>query len=193
MSTAEFAISRELGREELSSHRQHFVGITASIPRYAQFREDGTEVGEGGYMEWVADVRIGERENQAILRNVLISDWVIGVVTDLNIPVVCERGESGRVSIIARSEMRMPDVTLDLWSYSELGFLFMTHTTEQTDGTYIDGFGYNCGDLSAEVGTKGTWHWNNEILEFGGTDFDIDNTKLLETAQSWEFTEDTGP
>ena len=135
MATSEFSVVREISRRELESHQKRFTGITISAPAF--ITQD-----DNGLLEWVCDVRIGVVEGWAIVKNCLVAQWAIGVVTDAEIPVLCERSEAGRVTIIGRSEVVLPQIALDIYEYEELDFFFMRNLDLEADGSIVDGFGF---------------------------------------------------
>lgn len=149
-SLRELSIIRDLSRREVERHAKRFNGITVTEP---EFRTQD----DNGLTEWVCDVRVGTVHDWSIVKGCLIAQWALGVVTDVNVPVVCERSESGRVTIIARANVLLPDVRLDVYTYEEMGFSFMRNLTLQDDGSLVDGYGY-------EVVPAGSV----EVIEGGG-------------------------
>lgn len=201
--TREFSIVRELSRREIERHQRRFIGITITEPRW-EMQDDN------GAMEWVADIRVGVEEGWAVIKNCLISQWALGAVTDLSVPVLCERSEAGRVTIIARSEVNLPELRLDAYSYDELGFPFMRNLEVRSDGAVVDGFGYeirppgsvNPGDflidpdeeddieppplVEDDVGRKNHRpRFVNELVEWGSSDFVYGETPLKYRRQGW--------
>ncbi len=148
----EFSIVRELARREVESRKSPFVGLTASVPSFGLVNED-----EDLY-EYTCDVRVGVREGWGLIRGVVIASAAIGVVTDLGLPVLVERSDSGRLTIIGRSQLRLPDVSLIAYSYESLGLGF-ARGTERLSGIDIDGFGYPLGNVSGEFESAETWTW----------------------------------
>jgi hypothetical protein len=164
----EFHIVREISREEIEAHLdKRLIGLTASAPRWKDVN---------GVLEYVVDVRIGVVENQGLIRDVPISQWAIGVVTDLNIPVIMERSEAGQLTVVARSMMRLPDVRVTSYSYGALGIPFAANLTQQDDGTWTDGFGYPANDPTAEIIITLDWLW-----EQGDVTLEIVDGELVET------------
>ena len=197
----EFSIVREMAAREVARHARRFLGITVTEPRWAM--QDGT-----GAMEWVCDIRVGVREGWAVIKDCLVAQWALGAVTDLNIPVVAERSEAGRVTIIARSEVQLPDIMLDSYTYEELGFGYMRNLEVQADGSVVDGFGYEFAppghvtvvtiagededtavaqQLDTKDGPKSIFpRFINELIEWGSTDFNFGETLLGARNQYWE-------
>lgn len=195
----QFSIVRELSRREVERNAKRFIGVTVTEPRFIT-RDDN------GLTEWVCDVRVGTDDGWAVVKNCLIAQWALGVVTDINIPVTCERSEAGRVTIIARSEISLPDIILDDYTYEELGFSFMRGLELQDDGSLLDGFGYEVAaagsvtqgsdqsDEEAQNKSKafGDGPKNrkrrlvNRIIEWGSTDFEYGVTPLGARVVEWE-------
>jgi hypothetical protein len=167
-SSAIFHITKEISRREVEAHRSDIVGITASSPRF---------VDQNGVLEWVCDVRVGVRENQGLIKDVLIAQTAVGIVTDMNIPVLMSHDEAGRLAIISRAQVRLPDVYLRSYSYADLGFLFMVPADEQEDGTWEDGFGYTVSSPEGETGTASVWQWIQQVTSIDdlGDDLDLDD------------------
>lgn len=191
MSVREFSIVRELSRREVDRHQRRFIGITISEPVFKD---------NNGLLEWVCDVRVESRGQYTsesppippgswgIIRNVLLAQWTLGLVADMNVPVLLERSESGRVTIVARSEVRLPEINLNSYSYFELGFIFMAQLTERTDG-WFDGFGYGMADPETVTGTAASAEWNNDLVPFGNDpdgDFVWDDTPWGDRRARWE-------
>lgn len=173
-----FHIAKEISRRELERHQKRIIGITASSPRFVTQDDNDT-------LEWVCDVRIGRREEQGLIRDVLIAQWAQGIVADMNVPVVIERSEAGRLTIIARSEVRLPDISLRTMSYAQLNLLFMTGLEEDDNGDWRDGFGHLMDDPSDDVGAATTWTW---VQELTGIDEIGDEVLLDEARAGWEAT-----
>ncbi len=192
----EFSIVREMSKREVEAHGRRFIGVTASTPSFV-------EQDDNGLTEWVCDVRVGVHEGWALVKNCLITQWALGVVTDINIPVTCERSVAGRVTIIARSQIHLPDIILDRFEYEELDFAFMRGLELQDDGSLLDGFGFEMavagsvtvvGDQTDEEAQNdseafGTGSQNqsvvfsNPLIEWGSTDFEYGVTRYGERAQ----------
>jgi hypothetical protein len=166
--TREFHIAREISREEVDRHvDRRLIGITASAPRYQDFN---------GVQEFVVDVRIGRVENQGLVKEVPVSQWALGVVTDINIPVLLERSEGGQLTVIGRSMIRLPDVRLTGYSFGALGIPFAANRIQQGDGTWADGFGFPSTDPNAEIVVTTDWVWNQ-----GETTLEVIGGELVET------------
>lgn len=198
MAEREFSIVRELSRREVERQKSRFVGVTINEPRF---------IDVNGLYEWVVDIRVGWEDQWASISNVLVSQWALGVVADMNVPVLVERDESGRLSVIARSEIKLPDIILDSYSYEELGFDFMRNLITQSDGSVVDGYGYEfapAGTVSSDersedeiddvvhekyapsAGAKNRRRrYVNDLVEWGSTDFDYGVTPMGARAQYW--------
>lgn len=193
-----FTIAREMSRREVEQQKRRFTGVTVTAPQF-KVQDDN------GLTEWVCDVRVGVVEGWAVVKDCLISQWATGIINDINIPVTCERSEAGRVTIIARSEVTLPDIRLDVYSYEELGFAFMRNLLVQADGSLHDGFGYEMappGSVSVETdetdedaqnreqpfgeGPKNRTHvLDFDIIQWGSGDFEYGTTHLGERKQEW--------
>jgi hypothetical protein len=169
-----FQITKALARREVERHRGDLIGITASAPVFKD---------QNGLYEWVCDVRIGVRENQGLVKDVLIAQEATGVVNDLNIPVLMQRDDAGRLTIYSRAAVRLPDVSLTTYSYAELGFLFMSNLIEQDDGTYLDGYGYPMSNPESEIGVGQTWSWVQQTFSLDDLDEEGD---IDEVTAHWE-------
>jgi hypothetical protein len=129
---------------------------------------------------------VGVTEGWALVKNCLIAQWAIGAITDINVPVLCERSESGRVTVIARSEINLPDITLDTYSYEDLEFEFMRNLRVLEDGSVVDGFNHEMfpagtGQIqtpTGEEGQTGEEVYVSRLIEWGSTDFDYGITVL---------------
>jgi hypothetical protein len=149
-----FSVLREVSRREVERHKGDLIGITSSAPAV-------TDV--NGKLEYTCDVRIGVRENQGLIKGVLVSQWIVGVITDLGVPVLMQKSEAGLLTIVARAQVRLPDISLRSYSYNELGFLFMTNLTEQEPGVWVDGYGYPASDPTSDVGVSEEWSWIQQV------------------------------
>ncbi len=200
--TREFSIVREMARREVESHTKRFIGIVVKEPRFVT-------VDDSGLTEWVCDIRVGVEGGWAVITNVLIAQWALGVVTDINIPVLCERSEAGRVTVIARSEIALPDIRLDTYSFEELAFGFMRNLDILPDGSVVDGFGFafagaghvvvssldilpeeeddvEVPGLKTLAGPKNIRPiFKNELIEWGSTDFIYGVTRFGSRNQAW--------
>ena len=170
-----FSVVRDLSRREIEAHQKRFVGITVTIPEHREI---------DGKLEWVCDVRVGYNQDWAVVRDVTISQWALGIVTDMNVPVLCERGESGQVTIIARSQVLLPDIVLTVYTHDELGFDFMHGLEDDGTGTYRDGFGYA---VNVPTGSQETVYQHTQTAaEFGSADFVFGTTNMNEFESEWE-------
>lgn len=198
--TREFSIIREMSRREVESHAKRFIGIVVKEPRFVTMDDNGLT-------EWVCDVRVGVEGGWAVITNCLIAQWALGVVTDINIPVLCERSEAGRVTVIARSEVALPDIRLDTYTFEELGFAFMRNLDILKDGSVVDGFGFEFAEaghvivapikpeeeddvppvtLRTQDGPKNIRPvFINELIEWGSTDFIYGVTPFGARVQNW--------
>ena len=112
----------------------------------------------------------------------------------MNIPVIAEKSEAGRVTIIARSEVHLPHITLDYYNYEDLSFGFMRNLIIQNDGQVTDGFGhefapagsYGYTPAAAETGVVRTLR--SELIEWRSTDFDYKITQWRERREWWDIT-----
>lgn len=167
----EFFIAREISREEVERHvDKRLIGITASAPRF---------INVGSVTEYVVDVRIGRVENQGLIRDVLISQWAIGVVSDVNIPVVMERSEGGRLTIVGRSEIRLPDVRLTAYSVGHLGIPFYANVIDVGGGLWEDAFGFPSNDPNTDIVIEQNYVWNQ-----GETLLEVIDGELVETTNA---------
>jgi hypothetical protein len=172
--TREFFIAREITREEIEEHiDKRLIGITASNPIFKDFN---------GLVEYVVDIRIGRVENQGLIRDVPIAQWVIGVINDINIPVILERSEGGQITVVARSMIRLPNVRVTAYSYGALNIPFAANANQQDDGTWVDGFGFPTTDPNVEIVIQTEWEWAEGI-----TSLEInDDGELVEvTSAGW--------
>ncbi len=152
----------EVARREVDRHRQRFIGITINAPSFQDVN---------GVLEYVVDVRIGTNEKFEIVREVLIAQEAHGIVTDEKVPVTMERSEAGRLSIIGRSEVLLPDIQAQEYTFGELGFSFMALL--ESGSPFTDGFGFVLPDPEATdaVGTATTHTFTITSAEWGSTDF----------------------
>ncbi len=159
----------EVARREVDRHRQRFIGITINAPIFKDVN---------GALEYVVDVRIGTNEKFEIVREILIAQEAQGIVTDAKVPVTIERSENGRLSIISRSDVRLPDIQADSYTFGELGFAFMSLL--ESGSPFKDGFGFVLPDPEATdaVGTATTHTFTITPTEWGGTDF-VYGTSIL--------------
>ena len=194
-----FSIVREIARKELWRHQRRFIGITVTTPMYIE--QGDTDM--PAHMEWVCDVRVDIRQfggadfkgfnneddvieaQWGLVKNVVVSQWAVGAVTDMNVPVVLERNEMGRISIIARSNVRLPDIRYKTYSYNDLGFVFMQYLNLDTEGDYTDGFGYSIADPSTVTGVTRNYTWDNSTTDFYGTDFIFGQVELGGNNPAW--------
>jgi len=179
----EFSIVRELSRREVERHTKRFVGITIDEPRFTD---------QNGLSEWVCDIRIGVTEGWAVIKDCLIAQWAVGAITDVNIPVLAERSEAGRVTIIARSELRISDeIRLKNYNYEDLDFGFMRNLKVLDDDSVVDGFGYEfapagSGEYTPPPAPAGRTHtFHADLVEWGGTDFEYGETRFGRRSYYW--------
>lgn len=167
MSEEVFNVIGAIAANEVDRHQRRIIGITVTAP---QLRE----VDDNGALEFLCDVRVGSHEDWEIVKDVIVAQMAIGIVTDVNVPVTMERSEAGRLTIIARSEVRLPDIVLDRFSYGELDFVFMTNLTEDESGTWRDGYGYPQPDPTTATGSSETCTTETRPIGWGDTDFVYD-------------------
>ena len=170
-----FTIVREISRRELERHQKRFIGVTASVPTHKDIN---------GLLEWAVDVRVGVNNEWQIVKDVTISQWAIGIVTDLNVPVLCERSESGQVSVIARSDIKLPDIYLNTYTYNDLEFVFMANLTS-SGGVYRDGYGYQMTDPTTQTGQETIYQHTVHKAQWGSTDFSYGTTPLNYSTEEW--------
>ena len=173
---ADFSIIMELSRREVERHQKRFTGITVNAPEHREI---------GGKLEWVCDVRVGWNNAWAVIKDVTVSQWAQGIVTDMNVPVLCERGESGQVTIIARSEVHLGNIRLTTYSYNNLDLLFMQNLT-LSSGTYYDGFGYAVSDPTTAPATTKNYDFIAQDISWGSTGFEYGVTRWGENEYGWE-------
>lgn len=172
----EFSITRDIARREVERHHQRIVGITASSPVFKDIN---------GKLEWTVHVRVGVKEGWALIRDVAISEWAIGIVNDMNVPVTLERSEAGRLTIIARSVIRVPNVVLDTYTANDLGRIFILNHV-QSAGSWYDGFGHAVTDPTTQTGQSAEWIWRNDLIEFDSADFEYGETPLDGVIAEWQ-------
>lgn len=165
-----------ISRREVERHQKRITGLTASAPRF---------VDVNGKLEWVCDVRVGNKENQGLIKDCLIAQWAIGVVNDVNIPVLLEKSEAGRITVIARSEVRLPNVALTSYTPADLGRLFFVDATIDNDGVYRDSFGHEVLDPTAQTGQSNTYTWTQEAKSI---DEALEESDLEEFIAEWRKT-----
>ena len=177
----EFSVVRELSKREVERQAKRFVGVTVTKP---DFRD------QNGLTEWSCDIRVGVKEGWALVKNCLIAQWALGAVTDMNIPVLAERSEAGRVTIIARSDINLPDIVLQTYSYDQLDFPFMRNLRTLDDGSVVDGFGHQFADgteggYTSPDGTSVVHRYNFHLIYWGSTDFIYGETKFGAMVTEW--------
>lgn len=171
-----FSITREISRRELERHQKRFVGITASAP---------VHIDVSGLLEWQVDVRVGSDATWGLIKGVTIAQWALGIVADMNIPVLCERSEAGRVTIIARSEVRLPDIVYSVYTPQDLGLVFQTGLEDDGTGVYRDGYGYAMPDPTGETGISRTYTWTLFQVGWDSSDFEYGETELDGVDVEW--------
>lgn len=164
----EFEIVREIAREEVErSTEKRLTGLTASAPRFIEIE---------GVTQYVVDVRIGRKEEQGLIRDVIVSQWAFGAVTDINVPVVLERSEAGQLTVISRSMVRLPNIRATAYNYAALGMVFAANLVLQDDGSYHDAFGFPATDPAIPIEVTTNWEWTQ-----GETTLDLSGDELVET------------
>jgi len=178
--TTTFSIAREISLREIEAHQKRMVGLTASAPT---FKDMG-----GGRTEFVCDVRVGIREGWGLIKDVLVSQWAIGIVTDIMIPVLIEKSEAGRLTIIARSQVRLPDISYTTYSWQDLDLVWMSGYAQDDAGAWRDGFGHAVTDPTTDTGSRTVYVWTQGFVEFGASEFVWGTTDLGATTAGWEET-----
>ena len=162
-----------IARREVERHKKQFIGLTASAPRF---------VDQNGLLEWVCDVRVGTSLDAEIVKDVRIAMPQPGLVNDINVPVVVERSETGRLSVIARSEVRLPDIRITSYTLNDLGFLFMTLLEQDSEGVWRDGFGHEMtSPVSAGTTVGYTWDCALDTMD----EVDIDSDGFWDSTSQW--------
>jgi len=190
----EFSIVRELSQREIDRHKKRFIGITSSAPAFSD---------TNGLLEWTCNVRV-ESHGQyvdddppippgdwGIIKGVLLAQWVIGLVADVNVPVLLERSESGRLTIIARSEVRLPDINYDSYTWDELNFIFMANLEDRGTDGWFDGFGYEMTSPEGQTGSHASGEWVVELVPLEDTTenpFDIAEFIWNQWRARWKVT-----
>lgn len=164
-------------RREVERHKDRMLGITASVPKFGD-RGDGQ-------LEYVVDVRVGNKETQGLVKNVLVAQGVQGVVTDMNVPVVLERSEGGRLTVTARAAVRLPNVRVSIYNYGALGMAFAANAKQDSTGRWVDGYGYPTADPTGVVEVTKDWQWQQGFVTID--DLDIDNDRFDETFANWQI------
>lgn len=159
-----FTITRIIAADELAKHAKRFVGITVTAPTLKT-------IGSGTGLEYVCDVRVGTAASWGLIKDVIVSQWTVGVVTDMNVPVLCERSEAGQVTIIARSVVRLPDISATTYSYADLGLTFMLGLVADESGVYRDGFGHAMADPTLDTGEHTDYTWSVGLIPWGDPEF----------------------
>lgn len=175
----EVSIVKQISRREIEQHvDRRLIGLTAGKPDFKDVN---------GLLEYVVDVRIGTKEGQGLIKDVLIAQWAIGIVTDFNVPVVMERSESGALTIIGRSEIRLPDVALRTHTYFDLGFIFMENLVDpgSTNAQWRDAYGHAVDNPEEKMGTVENWIWRQSVNDLDQVDFS-DDLPLEDIEAKWE-------
>jgi hypothetical protein len=155
-------VVRELARREVARHRDLLVGLTVSTPTYKSIN---------GLTEFVVDVRIGTDPNVPVVKDVVVVSSAVGVVNDFRMPVLVERSEAGILTVVGRSDILLPDVSVRSYSLHELGLDFMSSATQDESGDWHDGFGFPAPDPTAAVGTEVGYAWELRMILFGEKDW----------------------
>jgi len=182
---------RELSRDEIERHQKRFTGITVSAPGTKVIGEDenGDDV-----TEYVCDVRVGFVESWAIIRDVLVNTVAYGIIADKDVPVLMERNEAGRVSIIGRSRVALPgressnSLVFSTYTYADLDFVFMAELT-LTGGLWKDGYGHLMASPQGVAGVSYRIDFICDVLDWNETDaddnFDYGTDQWGQTSCSW--------
>ena len=176
MSELNFSIVRDISRRELERQQKRFIGVTINAPVFK-------DVSGNGQLEFVCDVRVGVQDGWAAVRNVLIAQWAEGVITDMNIPVLCERSEAGRVTIIARSLIRLPDIVYSAYTLEALGLDFM-RVVDYQNGQWVDGFGHSA-DAPVSEEQRMEYSLSSSAPEWGSPDFIYGVTNIDDRSYAW--------
>ena len=150
------AESLAIARREVERHKKRFIGLTASVPRF---------VDQNGLLEWVCDVRISTDLTADVVKDVVISMPQPGIIADINVPVIVERSETGRLSVIARSQIKLPNIRVTSYTYYELDLIFMTGLEVDSQGAWHDGFGYEV-NSPLRLGVQTQYDWDASALGF---------------------------
>ncbi len=166
----EFSVVRELSRREVDRHKKQFIGVTVGPPRFQD---------TNGLLEWVCDVRVESRGQYifgfpwippgdwGIIKGVLLAQWTVGIIADMNVPVLIERSESGRLTIMGRAVLRLPDINVTSYTFDELDFLFMTGLTDLGTDGWVDGYGYPADDPVGATGQTSQAIWESGYRPLG--------------------------
>jgi len=177
-----FSIIRELSREEIDRHQRRFTGVTTTAPSHITtgVDEDGDDV-----TEYVCNVRIGFNSSFGLIKDVLISQEAYGIVGDMNVPVLMERSEAGRVTIIGRSQVNLPDIVLNTYTYDELNLSFMNELHYDADsGNWLDGYGHLTASPVGVTGQGTKRTFSCDVLSWG-VDFVWASTPWGATECTW--------
>lgn len=151
------SMAQQVARRESDRNQHRIIGITVTPPDFKDVN---------GSLEFVCDVRVGEYETWEIVKDVLVAQEAAGLVTDMNVPVTMERSVAGRLTIIARSQVMLPDIRLDRYTYDELDFVFMTMLEEDSEGVWRNGFGYRMTDPTGQTGSSETCRFENKFVKW---------------------------
>lgn len=169
---------QRIARREFERHQKTIIGITASAPKLSTTQD--------GKYEFTCSVRVGVREQQGLVKEVLLAQWVIGVIADVNVPVMMERSEGGRLTIIARAQIRLPNVRLTQYSWGSLDLVFASNLDYDDDeGVWKDGFGYPTkANPDGDVSITRDWIWQQHLVTLDQLD---DDTPLDDVDSGWEL------
>jgi hypothetical protein len=169
-------VYQRLARREVERHQKRLVGLTASAPKLITTTD--------GRNEFTCSVRIGVKEEQGLVKDVLIAQWAIGIISDINVPVLMERSEAGRLTIISRAQVRLPNVRLTQYSWGSLDLVFASNFDyDAIDQVWKDGYDYpTLANPEGDVSLRRNWVWQQHLVSLD--DFD-DETELDEVDSSW--------
>ena len=178
-----FSIIRELSRDEIERHQKRFTGVTTTAPSHITtgVDDDGNDV-----TEYVCNVRVGFNSSYGLIKDVLISQEAYGIVGDMNVPVLMERSEAGRVTIIGRSQVNLPDIVLTTYTYDELGLSFMNKLTyDAASSKWLDGYGHETNSPVGVTGQGTKRSFACTLLGWGTSDFVYGTTPWGATECTW--------
>lgn len=124
--------AQQIAQREIKRKKSQYVGYTVSQPEFTEH--------EGKY-EWIVNVKVLDRTTWKTIYEVPIVTTQAGYVTDLNMPVLLEKSETGQFTVVGRSQIRIANISSVEYSLYQLDFTFMANLT-LVKGIYYDGFGY---------------------------------------------------
>lgn len=111
-----------MGRREFETHRQHYDGITATLPTYK-------EVDSAGNKEWVCDVYLGPSDsvNFKIAKDVPIAPFARELVGGARVPVLLERSRQGKLTVVGRAKVVPAGAQIEGGSVLDPTYRFTEH------------------------------------------------------------------